>query len=578
MFSSLKYEERRALSMSTMFPNIDFKFRTGYKEGYKYARYQEGSLNFLKDSRELFVEKDGLRFSIASIIFDAGTEAAIRAIPNPENKIYLSSDTFQLLYFDRKNLEWMVVGSDNVSYAMNAMYATCDVNGNDIVDYYYPKADALRNFDELELQINGLKTNIGNIVSFRSIVVNTVSELPEEGEAGVIYLVPLTEFYNSAVTLAEDGETSEPVIDDSHLELLWIMDPDFGGYYEIIGNTNIDLSNYFNKDEIENLFYTYNTNISTQIAQIQSNLLEQINGIRSIVNGIQSSTTNKLNSMSNTISSMNTKVREAENSIEQLEETVATHTENIESNDTDIENLKNADTNISNTFEEYKTSNNQTVAEIKESVNNNTNNISELSGKSANHTEAIRTANDEITSLKNKDTEIEQSVNANTEAINSHKTEVSQSLSQLENTVNQTISNQITEIRREITEINQNSSGNTSDITEIRRDITSLQQKDSSIEQSIGTTNTNLSNLADKVSEAERNIQSNANSISTINENINSINNEISTIKQNISNINSRIEAISGQMVTVSGNISSNESTITYIAQTYAVANQPDEG
>ena len=42
--------------MATTFPNIDFKFRRGTKDGYSTTSYLEGSLNFVKDDEALYYD------------------------------------------------------------------------------------------------------------------------------------------------------------------------------------------------------------------------------------------------------------------------------------------------------------------------------------------------------------------------------------------------------------------------------------------------------------------------------------------------------------------------------------------
>lgn len=75
------------------------------------------------------------------------------------------------------------------------------------------------------------------IAGLENVYFEIVEELPTEGETNVIYLVP------------NEGET--PNIYD---EYIWIYDPDTdAGVYELIGSTAIDLSNYYNKAEIDNL-------------------------------------------------------------------------------------------------------------------------------------------------------------------------------------------------------------------------------------------------------------------------------------------------------------------------------------
>lgn len=74
-------------------------------------------------------------------------------------------------------------------------------------------------------EVNKLKEAIAGIGSFSYSVVDS---LPESGEKGVIYLVP------------KDGE--QP---DVHDEYLWV-----DGQFELIGTTQVDLSNYVQKTDI----------------------------------------------------------------------------------------------------------------------------------------------------------------------------------------------------------------------------------------------------------------------------------------------------------------------------------------
>lgn len=78
-------------------------------------------------------------------------------------------------------------------------------------------------------EINTLNTKIEAVGSFH---VSVVSTLPEEGESSVIYFVP-----------------EENTSDNQHyIEYIWMDD---AGYFESIGVSNTDLTNYYNKSEID---------------------------------------------------------------------------------------------------------------------------------------------------------------------------------------------------------------------------------------------------------------------------------------------------------------------------------------
>ena len=257
--------------MATTFPNIDFHFRIGLSEAYKRASFQDGSLNFLKDTRRMYVEKDGLRFCISDIIFDAGTEIDIISLQNPEPKIYLASDTYKLLYFDFSNLSWRYI-NDSSAYATTAGSATFDSEQHNIAEYFYPKEDAINSHTSLTAQIKALTDTISGINNYDTVVVHELSELPSTGTKGIIYLLPQSAYYGADSAMVVSDDDSTPVIDDHFLELMWVEDVEFGGYYEIIGNTMVDLTNYYNKTEVENAISTAVSQIEDEIASIKSSI------------------------------------------------------------------------------------------------------------------------------------------------------------------------------------------------------------------------------------------------------------------------------------------------------------------
>lgn len=89
----------------------------------------------------------------------------------------------------------------------------------------------ISNYDELSQKI-------GNIKTFNFIILD---ELPEIGESNHIYLIP--------------NKHSEKDVYD---EYIWIEDTQ---KFEFIGNTEADLSNYYNKTEIDNLFKETGSNL-----------------------------------------------------------------------------------------------------------------------------------------------------------------------------------------------------------------------------------------------------------------------------------------------------------------------------
>lgn len=120
-----------------------------------------------------------------------------------------------------------------------------------------------------------LKTMISNLANLR---IEVVSELPETGETNVIYLV-------------KKSETNP----DMHDEYVYVE-----GNWEKIGNTEIDLSNYYTKDQVYSKSETYNQNeVNTLITEIEGNIptipnIEtSMSGSGNVITSIEVDTTNK---------------------------------------------------------------------------------------------------------------------------------------------------------------------------------------------------------------------------------------------------------------------------------------------
>ena len=82
---------------------------------------------------------------------------------------------------------------------------------------------------------------VNNLSGVRFEVVVT---LPQEGEANVIYLVPKT----------------IPNPDNIYDEYIWIGDD-----WELIGDTEIDLSNYYQKDDLQLSIVSGKMNITYEV-------------------------------------------------------------------------------------------------------------------------------------------------------------------------------------------------------------------------------------------------------------------------------------------------------------------------
>ena len=120
------------------------------------------------------------------------------------------------------------VGSDgNISFIDNN-YITSSVSN---LENYYLKTETYTR-EEVNNQINTIRTGL-----FKPVDV-----LPDVGEEGYIYLVSNSSSQGDISTQAE--------VDNTRDEYIWIA---ADNKYEYIGSTSVDLTNYYNKTETDNL-------------------------------------------------------------------------------------------------------------------------------------------------------------------------------------------------------------------------------------------------------------------------------------------------------------------------------------
>lgn len=120
------------------------------------------------------------------------------------------------------------VGSDgNIAFIDNN-YITSSVSN---LENYYLKTETYTK-EEVNNQINTIRTGL-----FKPVDV-----LPDVGEEGYIYLVSNSSSQGDVSTQAE--------VDNTRDEYIWIA---ADNKYEYIGSTSVDLTNYYNKTETDNL-------------------------------------------------------------------------------------------------------------------------------------------------------------------------------------------------------------------------------------------------------------------------------------------------------------------------------------
>lgn len=247
---------------NTVFQNIDFGFRRGSHDGLMNTSIENGTFNVCKDTGELYIDIDGERVPTNDIII-YNSEAEIRALLTPAKKIYYARDTYNLLTFETSDLQWKIVGGENVKFSHSAEK---DSLGNIISDHYQSKAEAQSNINTVNASINDLRAIVSNINSFE---ISVVESLPEKGKDHIIYFVH------------QNGSEDE---DTQYDEYIWLSNP---GYFEKIGITTSDLGNYYNKTEVDSQISSLNSTISnnqTLNDQKFTNVNSEIETLRSNIN------------------------------------------------------------------------------------------------------------------------------------------------------------------------------------------------------------------------------------------------------------------------------------------------------
>lgn len=269
---------------NTTFPVLDYRFRRGNFSALKKTAILHGSLNFTQDTRELFVDIEDKRIKISDLVLS--TEPQIVSMTEPENKLYLAIDTFKLMYFDRKTLSWKVVGSNDVTHSSDSDFALCDGEGNIISKHYISIDESNLNDAELQHQIDDILNIIGDVERFDVELIESISELPLIGTKGVIYFV---------------RENNDDMSDDRtskyYGEYIWIEDSsvingavEIAGYYEKIGITTVDLTNYYTKREID----TFISNINEKIEILKNEVNLRIDVVSNELNNDISQTNHNL--------------------------------------------------------------------------------------------------------------------------------------------------------------------------------------------------------------------------------------------------------------------------------------------
>lgn len=210
-----------------------------------------GTISVATDAQKAFVDVSGVRVPISDLV-TGNTEAQIRAITaaNALNKLYLASDSMKLLYFDTTTYVpegeseavakgWTVVGADHVAKA------DADGSGNNIASTYETKTDATAKYNQL--------LSIVDVNRFEIRIGTTVANLPDPGDSNIIWFIPSNPISTDPDSNVYDEYiwvTDTPAVVDPETEE--VTTPAVG-HYEHIGTTETDLTNYYTKDETDDI-------------------------------------------------------------------------------------------------------------------------------------------------------------------------------------------------------------------------------------------------------------------------------------------------------------------------------------
>jgi len=92
----------------------DFRFKRGTKDGLEHLAVENGSLNFTIDTQEFYVDIDDRRLTISGVEF-YNTEAEIKALTIPGDKIYVAKNTRRILAYDKVQEDWIYLSSSGLS-------------------------------------------------------------------------------------------------------------------------------------------------------------------------------------------------------------------------------------------------------------------------------------------------------------------------------------------------------------------------------------------------------------------------------------------------------------------------------
>lgn len=272
--------------------STDFGFRRGSEASLNRTAIKDGTFNLCLDTGNLFIDIDGQRISTRDITI-VETEAQIRAIADPNPRIYFAKDTDNFLIFDIPTLSWRLAGAEHATYSEKA---GADANGNIFEDFYETIENSNSKISDVNDTLSELREIIAQINSFEIRVLESEDDLPLEGEEHVIYFVPNEN---------EEGNTQFD-------EYVWLSDEE---YYEKIGITKPDLADYYNKTSVDDLLANMQSDLEGQISGVQDNV-DTLGGTVETLAGYISSNTSNIGSLNTAVSNNKIASEQADNNLQ----------------------------------------------------------------------------------------------------------------------------------------------------------------------------------------------------------------------------------------------------------------------
>ncbi len=282
---------------------------------------------------ELLVDIDDQRLHLGSVV-TGYTEQEIKAlqVANILAKIYLSSDTNSLFWYNTTTSTWVLVGGDHVALADRA---TGDALGNTITTTYETKSDASSKKAEVDQDVSALDVRVtaieeeigggggtGSITdrleaAEAAIIANDEASINRDDalddridgidtaykaadailQGNIDDLATVVSHINRFNVVIVNDYDELPVVGDKYTiyfvpnenwqvaanmyyEYMWIpdIDPETGednGYYEQIDSTSANLDNYYTKTEIDSIVNTIDNTtsaISGRVTAIETEL------------------------------------------------------------------------------------------------------------------------------------------------------------------------------------------------------------------------------------------------------------------------------------------------------------------